>query len=108
MVKKLMENTVNHENRRTGYTKYSVPSRLNIKSSFEQSLARQISLKGAFEKKLEILRASLANARESNAKRELEVEIEKVAKQAKTIPFFEDVDLRYNNFEHVPIPVTSA
>ena len=108
MVKKLMENTVNHENRRTGYTKYSVPSRLNIKSSFEQSLARQVSLKGAFENKLLRLKEELANTREPAARKMLEEEIEKVSRQAKTIPFFEDVDLRYNNFEHVPVPVTSA
>lgn len=108
MVKKFMENTINHENRRTGYTKYSVPSRLNIKSSFEQSLARQISLKGAFEKKLARLREEFSNSEDSAARKMLEAEIEKVAKQAKTIPFFEDVDLRYNNFEHVPIPITSA
>ena len=108
MVKKFMENTVNHENRRTGFTKYSVPSRLNIKSSFEQSLARQVALKGAFETRLAKLKEELRNVREPAAKKLLEEEIEKVAKQAKTIPFFEDVDLRYNNFEQVPIPVTSA
>lgn len=108
LVKKFMENTVNHENRRSGFTKYSVPSRLNIKSSFEQSLARQMSLKGAFEKKLATLKESLSKTKEPAARKNLEAEIEKVARQAKTIPFFEDVDLRYNNFENVPIPITSA
>lgn len=108
MVKKFMENTVNFENRRTGYTKYSTPSRLNIKSSFQQSLVRQMALKGAFEKKLSVLQEELRKTKEPDRKKILEEEIEKVGKQAKTVPFFEDVDLRYNNYENVPLPITSA
>lgn len=108
MVKKFMENTVNFENRRTGYTKYSTPSRLNIKSSFQQSLVRQMALKGAFEKKLSTLQEELRKTKEPGRKKILEEEIEKVGKQAKTVPFFEDVDLRYNNYENVPLPITSA
>ena len=108
MVKKFMENAVNFENRRTGYTKYSTPSRLNIKSSFQQSLVRQMALKGAFEKKLSNLQEELVKAKEPEKRRSLEEEIEKVGKQAKTVPFFEDVDLRYNNYENVPLPITSA
>lgn len=108
MVKKFMENTVNFQTRRTGYTRYSTPSRLNIKSSFEQSLARQMALKGAFEKKLLVLKEELLHIKDLEKRRVLEDEMEKVAKQAKTVPFFEDVDLRYNNFENVPLPITSA
>lgn len=108
MVKKFMESTVSYNMKRAGYTKESVPSRLNIKSSFQQSLGRQLALKGAFERKLKDLRAKLAEVLDEEQKLILEVEIEKALKQANTIPFFEDVDLRYNNFEKVPNPVTSA
>jgi uncharacterized sporulation protein YeaH/YhbH (DUF444 family) len=108
LVKKFMESTVSYNMKRAGYTKDSVPSRLNIKSSFQQSLGRQLALKGAFDKKLKDLQTKLAETLDEEQKLILELEIEKALKQSKTIPFFEDVDLRYNNFERVPTPVTSA
>lgn len=108
MVKKFMESTVSYKMKRAGYTKDSIPSRLNIKSSFQQSLGRQLALKGAYEKKLKDLQAKLSVCTEEEETQLLELEIEKAIRQSKTIPFFEDVDLRYNNFERVPIPVTSA
>lgn len=108
LVKKFMENTVTYSMKRSGYTKDSVPSRLNIKTSFQQSLGRQLALKGAFEKKLKDLRAKHASCLDEEKRLVLEKEIEKASKQAKTIPFFEDVDLRYNNFERIHTPITSA
>ncbi|RDV16896.1 YeaH/YhbH family protein [Pontibacter diazotrophicus] len=108
MVKKLMESTENFSMRRAGYTRDSVPSRLNIKTSYQQSLGRQLALKGVFDKKLKALQEQLAAATGPEERAALEFEIEKVTRQANTIPFFEDLDLRYNNFERVPIPVTSA
>jgi uncharacterized sporulation protein YeaH/YhbH (DUF444 family) len=59
LVKKFMENTDTFENRRAGFIKYGVPSRLNIKSSYQQSLARRVSLQGVYKKKLEKLEAQL-------------------------------------------------
>lgn len=108
MVKKFMENTVTHSLKRTGYTKDSVPSRLNIKTSLQHSLGRQLALKGALEKKLAMLQQQYATCLEEEQKPLLALEIEKVIKQSKTIPFFEEVDLRYNNFERIPTPITSA
>lgn len=108
LLKKHMESTVTFQTKRAGYTKDSVPSRLNIKSSYQQALGRQLALKGAFEKKLRDLHAQLTETKDTEKKKVLELEVEKVRRQARTIPFFEDVDLRYNNFETVPKPVTSA
>jgi uncharacterized protein len=108
MVKKLMHRTESFEMKRTGYTKDSVPSRLNIKTSFQQSLGRRLALKGVFDKKLKGLEEQLAATKKTTEKATLEEEIEKVQRQSSTIPFFEDIDLRYNNFEQIPVPVTSA
>ena len=108
LLKKHMESTVTFQTKRAGYTKDSVPSRLNIKSSYQQALGRQLALKGAFEKKLRDLQAHLIETKDTEKKKVLELEVEKIRRQARTIPFFEDVDLRYNNFETVPNPVTSA
>jgi uncharacterized sporulation protein YeaH/YhbH (DUF444 family) len=88
MVKKLMENTEAFEIRRAGFTKDSIPSRLNIKSSFQQSLGRQLALKGVFEKKLKVMMELLEQTTEPQARLAIEKEIEKIKKQAVTIPFF--------------------
>lgn len=108
MVKKLMDSTDNFEMRRAGYTRDSVPSRLNIKTSYQQSLGRRLALKGVLDKKLALLEEQLSLATDPQLKSTLTEEVEKVRRQASTLPFFEDIDLRYNNFERVPIPVTSA
>ena len=108
LVKKMMESTENFETRRAGYTKDSVPSRLNIKTSYQQSLGRRMALKGVLDKKVLNLQEQLDKATDPEEKLLLEAELEKVRRQATTIPFFEDIDLRYNNFERVPVPVTSA
>ncbi|TXK52147.1 YeaH/YhbH family protein [Pontibacter qinzhouensis] len=108
MVKKLMNSTETFEMKRAGYTRDSVPSRLNVKSSFQQSLGRRLALKGVFDVKLKKLEEQLAAVSDPEERATLALELEKVKRQAATIPFFEDIDLRYNNFERVPVPVTSA
>jgi uncharacterized protein len=108
LVKKFLQETTNYENRRAGYTKNSVPSRLNVKSTYQQSLARRISLQGVYKKKLEKLQEQLNATIDPIEIELLKKEIEKVNKMVKTVPFFEDVDLRYNHYEQIPIPATSA
>ncbi|MEK6481571.1 YeaH/YhbH family protein [Catalinimonas sp. 4WD22] len=108
MVKKYMESTTNFKNQRAGYTKNSVPSRLNVKTSYQHSLARQISIGGVYDQKIKKLKEQLTNEKDENVRLTLEKELEKLTKLRNTIPFFEDVDLRYNNFERVPQPATSA
>jgi len=108
MVKKYMQSTDSFENRRAGYIKYGVPSKLNIKTSYQQSLARQISLKGAYAQKLKRLKEELANTKDAELILTLEEKIRNLERLIITIPFFEEVDLRYNNYEQVPLPTTSA
>lgn len=108
MVKKYMESTTTFKNQRAGYTKNSVPSRLNVKTSYQHSLARQISIGGVYAQKIKKLKEQLAQEEDEEIRLNLEKEIERLVKLKNTIPFFEDVDLRYNNFERVPQPATSA
>ena len=108
LLKKYMEKTDDFKNRRAGFIKYGNPSRLNIKTSYHQSLARQIALKGAYAKKLRDLDTQMQAAGTDEQKLALLDQIADVKKRMVAVPFFEDVDLRYNNFEQVPIPATSA
>jgi uncharacterized protein len=108
LVKQYMESVVDFKNRRAGFVKDSVPSRLNIKSSYQQSLMRRIALEGIIQEKLNLLEKTLKEEKNKVKAKELEEEISELKKQIETLPFFEDLDLRYNNFEQVPIPATSA
>lgn len=108
LVKEFMESTESFKNKRAGFIKDSVPSRLNIKTSYHQALARKIALEGVFQQKLKDLEALLKKEKDAEKKKALKEEIELTKKQIETIPFFEDLDLRYNNFEQVPLPATSA
>ena len=108
LVKKYMESTVSFRNRRAGYTRNSVPSRLNIKTSYQFSLARQLSIRGAYDAKLKLLREQREVSTDPEEQDALTLEIERYEKMKKTVPFFDDVDLRYNNFERIPEPTTSA
>lgn len=108
LVKKYMESTVSFRNRRAGYTRNSVPSRLNIKTSYQYSLARQLSIQGAYDAKLKKLREQLEQTTDEAERSALALEIDRYEKLKLTVPFFDDVDLRYNNFERVPEPTTSA
>lgn len=108
LVKKYMESSVSFRNRRAGYTRNSVPSRLNIKTSFQYSLARQLSIQGAYDVKLKKLREQLEQTDDEKEKEVLLADIDRYEKLKLTVPFFDDVDLRYNNFERIPEPTTSA
>ncbi|WKN43229.1 YeaH/YhbH family protein [Tunicatimonas pelagia] len=108
LVKKYMQSTVSFRNQRAGYTKNSIPSRLNIKTSYRQSLARQISIQGAYDAKIKKLEQQVAQAKDATEKERLTEELEKYRKMRLTIPFFDDVDLRYNHYERVPEPTTAA
>ncbi len=108
LVKTYMESTEQFSTRRAGYIKDSVPSRLNVRNSYQQSLARRIAIQGALEKKLSDLEAELKKEKDPDRKKILKDEIAYTRRQLETIPFFEDLDLRYNNFEQVPDPATSA
>ncbi|MEQ9440542.1 MAG: YeaH/YhbH family protein [Cyclobacteriaceae bacterium] len=108
LLKKYMQSTVSFKNRRAGYTNNSIPSRLNIKTSYRQSLARQISIRGAYDAKIKKLEQQLAEVTEKTEKEEVLAALEKYRKMRNTIPFFDDVDLRYNHFERVPEPTTAA
>lgn len=77
---------------RAGYTPDGIISQLNLKKTFEKSLARRIAAKGALQDKLDLA--------------ETEEEREEIKKRKP--PFLEEVDLRYNNFEQRKYPVRHA
>ncbi|BDC97873.1 YeaH/YhbH family protein [Persicobacter psychrovividus] len=108
LLKKYMEQTEATKLRRAGYSKEGSPAKLAIKTSYQQSMARQIAIKGVLKKKLEGLKAAYESSTDVEEKASLLAEIELVEKQMKNVPFFDHIDLRYKNHEPHPQPITSA
>jgi len=115
LVKKEISKVDEWVNRRAGFAVDGNPSRLNIERSMRQSKTRRLALRSPKKKKLRELEEELElllaqDDKENNHKRifELEEEIAALKRKIKAIPFIDDVDLRYNRWEKVPIPATQA
>lgn len=109
MVKKHLNSVVDWKQKRAGYTKHSTPNRLNVVSSYKNSMARRMATQIFFDKKIKEIEEKLKSDKLSDIEREeLEKELNKFKKMRMSIGFIEEVDLRYNNFERFPVPTTCA
>jgi len=113
LVKKEITKIDEWVNRRAGFSVDGNPSRLNIVRSMKQSKTRRLALRSPKKKKLRQVKKELEallltiNPNPAEVKR-LEDEIAKLKKQIRAVPFLDDIDLRYNRWEKVPIPATQA
>ena len=108
LLKNELEELVEEKIKRTGYTKHSNPSRLNVTTSVKNSLARKIGIRSIFEKKIKKLEEELKTCTDEDRIKEIEKEIAANNIKKNAIPFLDDVDLRYNNFEIYEEPSTRA
>ncbi len=114
LVKKQIEKIDEWVNRRAGFSVDGNPSRLNILRSMKQSKTRRLALRTPKKKRLKRLEAELLALLESGVEEEdervtaLQEKIAKLKKSIKAVPFLDDIDLRYNRWERVPIPATRA
>lgn len=108
MVKKHLNSIVDFKQKRAGYSNYGNPSRLNITKSYKNSMARRMALGMYFDKKIKDVEDKLKGNLTDDERILLESELDKLKKMKIGVSFMEEVDLQYNNFEQVAIPVTSA
>lgn len=115
LVKKQIDKTDEWVSRRAGFSVDGNPARLNILRSMKQSKKRRTALRTPKKKRLKRLEAELAALEleedtPENMERilNLELEISKLKKKIKAVPYLDDVDLRYNRWERVPVPATRA
>lgn len=116
LVKRSITKVDEYAYRRAGYSVDGTPARMNIVRTVKQSKSRRLALRGPKKRKLKALLAELEalNALDSlddaqQARRiEIEDQIKVLRKKIKAVPFIDDVDLRYNRWEKVPIPSTQA
>ena len=115
LIKKNITKVDEWVNRRAGFAVDGTPSRLNIERSMRQAKTRRMALRTPKKKKLRELEEELKTllAEDDNEKNhtrisELESLIAALRRKIKAVPFIDDVDLRYNRWEKVPIPATQA
>jgi len=100
---------------RAGFSVDGNQSRLNILQSMRHAVGRKISLRSPKKKKIKKLEAQLlllADEKQTedikNQILAIEGEILILKRKIKAIPFLDDMDLRYNRWEKVPVPTTQA
>ena len=71
-------------------------------------MARRMALGMYFDKKIKDIEDKLKGNLTDDERIVLEAELDKLKKMKIGVSFMEEVDLQYNNFEQVAIPVTSA
>lgn len=108
LVKKTFSEIYQNKKKRAGFVKDGVPSRMNIVRSVKESLKRKIGIGGSLKRKLKELEDELENTNDADRILELEEEIKVLKKRIDTIPYIDEVDLRYNHFEDRPEPTTQA
>lgn len=87
----------------------SIPN-LNLKRTMQNSLARRIALKRPRQLDVAAIEAELAavDLDDTETGHALKARLEEKTRRIKRIPFIDPVDVRYNRFDLVPQPVTSA
>ncbi len=109
MIKKHLNSIVDFKQKRAGFTNAGTPNRLNVVKSYKNSMSRQMATTIFFDKKIKELEEKLKNKKLSEEEiSQLIEEIKKYKKLKTSVNFMEEVDLQYNNYEKLPIPVTSA
>src|SRR3984885_11891423 len=114
LLRKQMKSSENFTPVRAGYAMSGSLPNMNLTRTMRNSLARRIALKRPHPAKLaffeaEIARLADADDPESIEKRaELSEQLAFHRKRNQRIPFIDPVDVRYNRFDLVPQPMTSA
>jgi uncharacterized protein len=109
LVKKQLKTTNSMVMRRNGIATAGNPSNLNVIRSMTASLSRRLALRRPKERAALTMSQQLALLdQNSEQAKEIQTEIDLLLQKAKSIPWIDPIDLRYNVFNPKPAPVTSA
>lgn len=113
MVKTKLSQQVDYKWVRAGYSTYGVPSNINVVRSMKMATSRRVALRGPHRQKIQELEEELAlllKRMDETAPRVIEIreEIRSLKAKMATIPFIDEIDLRFNNRVKQPKPTTQA
>jgi uncharacterized protein len=114
LLRKQMKSSDNVTPVRAGYALSGSLPNMSLTRTMRNSLARRIALKRPHPAQLAIVEAEIARLGDADDPdsikkyAELSEHLEIQRKRSQRIPFIDPIDVRYNRFELVPQPVTSA
>lgn len=105
LVRNFLGDARNHKWQRAGYTPGGVPANLSVLRSLRTALARRIALGGPIRQELARLEQRIADEGETP---ELRAERERLLRRLRSIPYLDELDLRYRHRVRVPQPISRA
>ena len=115
LVKAALKDETSTQFRRAGYSADGVTPNLNVLRTMRTSLGRRIALGRPRRIEIDQLEAELAELREQefdvgnlNRQAEIFMELEKLRRTQRLIPFIDPIDVRYNRFTPTPVPRARA
>jgi len=123
LLRKQLAATEEFENKRAGFSTDGNPAQMNVVRTMKQSKARRIALRSPKKRKLKKLEkeekqllSTIKTAQlnsidctiEKDRLKVVQHDIEVLKRKIKAVPFVDDLDLRYNRWDKVPVPVTQA
>lgn len=108
MIKKSMKNTNQYDIERQGFQRHGNPSSMDILRSTKNSMARRLALKRPKKSELKKLEEMLESELDDSKKLSIQEDIKKIKKRMNTIPYYEEMDIRFRRFEKISKPVSHA
>ncbi len=113
MIKKTLSQSKEFKTRRAGFVSEGTPNNLSVVRSLRNAYARRIGMSVGKRNKLKKLQAELAEHLAQNHGDTADVlalkeQIAELERRLKTIPFLDDLDLRYRSQVKVPTPSSKA
>jgi uncharacterized protein len=106
--KNRLKKMVNFKSIRSGYNTDGTPSNIDVVRSLKTSLARRIASQSPIKRSIHQLEAELELTKDSSEKYKKEEELKELYQRLRRVPYIDNYDLRYKNFEKIPIPTTNA
>ena len=113
LVKTQLARINEYKQKRAGYTQSGVPTIINVVRSLRGATGRRIAVGAPYRKALREARERLAalearNEGDSPEAQALRQEITRLLRKLDSLPFIDEIDLRYNNRIKIPAPSTQA
>jgi len=113
LIKKQLKDTTSYKYLRAGFANKGNPSKINVVRSLQKAYGRRIALTGKSREKIKTLEAEILKLDPSNPDddahiKELTIQLEKLKKRVKKIPWIDEFDLKFNQHIKQPVPSTSA
>lgn len=123
LIKQSIRAVETYSSQRSGFVNEGTPARLNIERSMRKARGRRTALRGPKRRRLQELEIELEQLNaaietrqtngedcsiEKDRKIAIELEIAKLKRKIKAIPFVDEMDLQFNHWTKVPVPTTKA